>query len=370
MQIKVLHVINDISKDMRYGGPAMNCLRHSSYLDSDQTKVTVWGSFVSEPLAYSGKRSVFVKNKVLFPRFRFTFQFGLRNIPSLFSEIRKSDVVHVHFARELNPVLASFITLLLKRKLVLQTHGMISKKDDFVYGLWDFLFTNPIFTRASIVLPLQEFEKRQLQDFPIKNFHIVPNGIDTAGFLEIELIREGVVFVSRIHERKRPEIFVESSKILLQKGYSGRIQIFGDDAGHLTKLKSVLAENKVPDWYRGGISHSQALEVLSKSELLILPSFCEPFPMVVLESLSLGTPVLIMEDCGIADMISSLDPLFVSSNSPNQISRQALEILTKYSSFPLRVELANRSREKFSIMRTVEGFSDAYAKLDLRCENA
>jgi glycosyltransferase involved in cell wall biosynthesis len=355
---------------MRYGGPAMNCLRHSSYLDSDQTKVTVWGSYVSEPLAYTGKKSIFIKNKVLLPRFRFTFQFGLKNIPSLFSEIRKSDVVHVHFARELTPVLASFITLLLKRKLVLQTHGMITKKDDLIYSLWDFLFTNPIFTRASIVLPLQEFEKRQLQHFPIKNFHIVPNGIDTAGLLEIELTREGVVFVSRIHERKRPEIFVESSKILLQQGYSGRIQIYGDDAGHLAKLKSVLIENNVPDWYVGGISHGQVLEVLSTSELLILPSFSEPFPMVVLESLSLGTPVLIMDDCGIADICSSLDPLFVSSSNPNQIAKQALEILAKYSGFQIRVELANRSREKFSIMRTVEGFRDSYAKLDLSCENA
>ena len=360
LPIKVLHVINDISADMRYGGPAMNCMRHSKYLESSDCSVTVWGTYSTEPLTYTGKSQIFCKNRSYIPKYRFTFQFGFKNFKSLYIAIKEVDIVHVHFAREINPVLASLITLLFRKKLVLQTHGMVVKKTELFYSIWDRLFTNVIFSRASIVLPLQEAEMRDLQKFPINNFLIVPNGIEYDGDFKNQERRDGVVFMSRIHERKKPEIFLEAARHMKSMDFQGNFAIYGEDAGYLPKFKLLLKNYNLNHWYKGGVEHDEALSILGSSELLVLPSDLEPFPMVVLESLTLGTPVIIMNDCGIAEKVRDLDPLFVCSQNASDISKNAIEILTKYKSASSRFQLAKEARSTFSIMQTVEGFKRAY----------
>jgi glycosyltransferase involved in cell wall biosynthesis len=361
MSTRILHVINDISADMRYGGPAMNCLRHSKFLESEDSAVTVWGSYSSTPLAFDGSSKIFCANKVYFPRYRFTFQFSISNVRSLFKAIKKSDIVHVHFAREINPVLASLISIFLHKKLILQTHGMIVQNPKLFYKVWDFLFTNRIFSRASVVLPLQKMEEKDLRKFPINRFLIVPNGIEVKDSFDNIEMRDGIVFMSRIHERKRADIFLESVNRIIDGGYIGSIGIYGEDAGYLPQLVELLRAKDELNWYKGGVSHQKAIDILAASELLILPSHHEPFPMVVLESLTLGTPVIIMSDCGIADTVAEIDPLFVCSSNPAEIAMKTFEIISKYRSVQLRSDLARNAREIFSIVRTIEGFNRAYA---------
>lgn len=370
MAIRVLHVINDISADMRYGGPAMNCLRHSKFLESEETSVTVWGSYSGTPLSYGGKSKIFRKNRVFIPRYRFTFQFGLGNFLSLFKAINNSDLVHVHFAREMNPVLASLIAIFLKKKLILQTHGMIVKNPKLFYMLWDYLFTIRIFLHAAVVLPLQKNEELDLREFPINRSHIVPNGIEISDSFQEMNNRNGIVFMSRIHERKRPGIFLDASVLITDRGYPGNIGIYGEDSGYLVQLLELLESKELSSWYRGGVSHQQAIEILSASELLILPSYLEPFPMVVLESLIVGTPVVIMTDCGIADIVTELDPLFVCSSNPEDIAINTYKILAKYASIESRIELSVKARNVFSITRTIDGFNEAYAIATSGDENA
>ena len=360
MKTRILHVINDVSADMRYGGPAMNCLRHSKFLESENYNVTVWGTYTGSPLVFDGNSKVFRKNRVYFPKYRFTFQFSFSNVFSLFKSIKKSDIVHVHFAREINLVLASLISIFLNKKLVLQTHGMILQNSKLMYKVWDFLFTNRIFSKASVVLPLQKMEEIDLQKFPIKHTLIVPNGIEVKDVFETIEIRDGIVFMSRIHERKRTDIFLDVIDRLKVKGYTGSIGIYGEDAGYLSQLVKLLKDRNCLSWYKGGVSHQKAIDILGASELLILPSHHEPFPMVVLESLTVGTPVIIMSDCGISDMVAEIDPLFVCSSDPAEIAIKALEIVSKYSSLQSRIKLAHGSREKFAIVRTIEGFKRAY----------
>ena len=361
MTTSILHVINDVSADMRYGGPAMNCLRHSKFLESEDCKVTVWGTYSNNPLTFEGSSKIFCANKVYFPKYRFTFQFRISNIPSLFKAIKKSDIVHVHFAREMNPVLASLISIFLHKKLILQTHGMILQNSKLLYRAWDFLFTNRIFSRASVVLPLQKMEEMDLRKFPINRFLIVPNGIEVKDSFDNTEIRDGIVFMSRIHERKRADIFLDAVDRIKEGGYIGSIGIYGEDAGYLSQLVELLKAKDGLNWYKGGVSHQKAIDILRASELLILPSHHEPFPMVVLESLTAGTPVIVMSDCGISDTVAEIDPLFVCSSDPAEIAMKTFEIISKYRSLELRIELARNSKEIFSIIRTIEGFNRAYA---------
>jgi glycosyltransferase involved in cell wall biosynthesis len=55
-------------------------------------------------------------------------------------------------------------------------------------------------------------------------------------------------------------------------------------------------------------------EMLADAKVLILPSKNEPFPMVVLESLAVGTQVLVMPSCGFAETLRNFNEDFVSKS--------------------------------------------------------
>lgn len=357
---KVLHVINDVSIEMKYGGPAMNCLRHSEFLEKSGIEISVWGTYTSKPMQYQGKNAYFLQNYDLLKVKRFVFQFSPRNILVLFKLINHVDIVHVHFAREINPVIACLITILKRKKLVLQTHGMIVKDSKLEKQFWDLIFTNYIFSKANIVLPLQEDELLNLQKFPIGKFAILPNGISLQDESFIESERKSIVFISRLHERKKPNLFIDSAILIERKSTSEIFEIYGEDAGALQSMNIYLENSGRSDWYKGGLEHAEVLKKLSKSKLLILPSEKEPFPMIILESLVAGTPVIAMSDSGIAQQLALLDPLFVTQPNAEMIANNAFQILKKYSSTESRISLSKKAFTIFSIDEVVSKLIDIY----------
>ena len=54
--------------------------------------------------------------------------------------------------------------------------------------------------------------------------------------------------------------------------------------------------------------------MLQRADLLILPSKDEPFPMVILESLAVGTQVLVMPSCGFASQLRNFEAAFVAES--------------------------------------------------------
>ena len=88
-----------------------------------------------------------------------------------------------------------------------------------------------------------------------------------------------------------------------------KFEIYGPDSGELNHiLERIQTEEDLGKVrYLGTLSPDSVREMLSAVELLILPSDNEPFPMIVLEALSVGTPVLIMPSCELSETIKEFD---------------------------------------------------------------
>jgi glycosyltransferase involved in cell wall biosynthesis len=68
------------------------------------------------------------------------------------------------------------------------------------------------------------------------------------------------------------------------------------------------------------------MERLSQTDIYVLPSVQEPFPMSVLEAMSLGKPVIITSSCGLADAVRSHDAGLVVGESDEELEA-AIEAL-------------------------------------------
>lgn len=241
--------------------------------------------------------------------------------------IGEYDVVHIHFARE---ILAIKLANLCKKKKVpyfLQTHGMLNKQFG-VRKLLDKLIVKNLLKSANGVLVLQEIERDVICNLD-KNINtiLLPNGIEIdrenlISWNVSKLSKKNILFLARLHPRKRVLDFIEMAKILTTKGISFNYRIVGPDGGDLKEAKQRVLkyglENIVE--FVGPVSKLEAYKEYSNASIYILPSVEEPFPMSVLEALSIGVPTIVTTSIHNKSILHSYNCVAFATPNPDSLA--------------------------------------------------
>lgn len=246
----------------------------------------------------------------LLRKFPFSSLFSFSIARGLFQHISQAKIVHIHLARDFIPFFAALVCLILRVPYVTQTHGMLDNEKTSAKKLIDKLFTNHILRSARTNFVLSEIEMVNMKTlFPNAGYRIIPNGIKTNGEIASnhKTGKYKILFCSRLHPRKRPIFFIELAKRINKVSDNYSFTMFGPDGGSLNEVELALKEINSPlISYQGRIDSNRVLKVMAEYDLLILPSEKEPFPMAVIEALSVGVPVLVMDDCGLAPRLKKL----------------------------------------------------------------
>jgi starch synthase len=140
--------------------------------------------------------------------------------------------------------------------------------------------------------------------FSEKKIHVVPYGVDRDVFQPRAVIPDddvfNVIFVGNLNIRKGARYLLEGfeqCKILKKQ-----LTIVGlvDDEVKQSQ-SSQLHRSDVT--LLGHCVHEELPELLSKSDVLVLPSIEEGFGMVVTEALACGCPVIVSENTGAKDVV-------------------------------------------------------------------
>lgn len=365
--IKVLHVLTLNGRNGEYGGPVrvarelcseLNLRGHTTHIFSGALKG-------SEPMPKEGLTESFVIVNPISKRHAVSSLWSWKLIEALNKLINCADVVHIHFARDLIPFLASFLAIVKKKPFVTHTHGMIVLDRRISIRVIDYFLTKPLINRSRTTLVLTEFEMSSLVNLRISApLKIIPNGIavDTSNQLE-ERTSNRVVFCSRLHKRKGIDKFIELASRFRESELI--FEIYGPDDGELdfalTEITSRNLETIVQ--YKGSLEASQVQELLRKSRLLVLPSENEPFPMIILEALAVGTPVLVMPSCGISHVLANFEPRFVSPTEDVGGLQVALQQNLESNFHNLTIwEIASFCNEVFGIHSVVTTLCSLYQK--------
>jgi len=220
----------------------------------------------------------------------------------------KPELIHVHFAVPAG-VLAFVLSRLTGVPYVLTAHmgdipgGVPSKTAGWFR--WIQPFTPPIWRFASRVIAVSSFGRNlALQHYPVK-IEVIPNGVDNSQLSQGE-IRPGkppqVVFVGRFMLEKNPVQVVRIMAGL--KDLSWRCVMVGDgplrpdveaeiDRYHLGDRITLT------DW----VSPEEAVAIMAKSDLLLMPSLSEGLPVVGVQALALGLAVVASQVGGCIDLV-------------------------------------------------------------------
>ncbi|GGR34320.1 glycosyl transferase family 1 [Streptomyces aurantiogriseus] len=278
-----------------------------------------------------------------------------------------ADAVHLHVGRDLVSLAALAVARLRRTAFVTQTHGMVEPRTGAVARVFDRLFV-PLLRRARCCLVLTERERRALTEVlgpdgpPLVS---LPNGLRPAPVGAGTRPRHDheVIFLARLHPRKRPEAFVEMAALVHKEIPEARFTLYGADEGSLTAVNRLVADRGLTDVvsYGGALEHSAALEAYRRAAVYVLPSVDEPFPMTVLEALAEGTPVVCTDSSGIAAELARRNAALVTDGSPEELADAVAVLLVDEE---LRRGLAEAGRraidEVFSIRAVVDQLEDVY----------
>ena len=138
----------------------------------------------------------------------------------------------------------------------------------------------------------------------------VDNGLDLEKFRNIKRSDKtgdvvNVLMLSYISHHKGVYILIDAVKNLVEKGYKNIRVILAGNIENEKKLREYIKIKKLKNInILGKVSGNRKLELLKEADIFILPSICcENQPLVIIEAMASGLPVIGSNVGGIPEMI-------------------------------------------------------------------
>jgi glycosyltransferase involved in cell wall biosynthesis len=313
--MKILHIIPAYKPAYSYGGPTESVSRLCEGLAANGHEVDVYATTANGKAELDVIPGEVVNvdgvNVTYFKR----FSGDKTNVsPALWLKLIKTaknyDVIHLHSWWNTLIVIAAYLSLKSKKKVIVAPRGMLSKYT-FTSGKSGYKkYVHKLMGRkvlSQCVLHATAYseylECRELipgwEGFVLSNIIPLPASQPLQNVNEVFTI----IFLSRIHPKKGLEMLFEAISRL---DINIKLKIAGNgDEVYIEGLKNLALNLKIAsklEWV-GWLDREEKFKELNNADLFILVSLNENFANVVIESLHMGTAVLISENVGLADFV-------------------------------------------------------------------
>jgi len=207
--------------------------------------------------------------------------------------------------------------------------------------------------RARFAVTVCEYGRRELiaasQGIDSSTVHVVRCGLDEA-FLAAPA-RSGVagtqlVLVGRLSPEKGHRVLLDAAALLQQLDLDFRIVLVGD--GDLrSEIERQVATLGLVDriHFAGWQDHAGVKEILSESRALVLASFGEGLPVVIMEAMAMGRPIVSTDVGGISELVVNSDTGWLAPPGDPERLAEAMRLALGSSDDELAA-MGQRGRER------------------------
>ena len=286
----------------------------------------------------------------------------LQNIKKLRKLIidKQIDVIHANSLRMV--LYCVFVQKIIKEKfkIVYTKHNVT-----VLEGKYPIVFSHLLNKYVERIITVSEFEKKNLVKAGIQPNKIttVYNGVDLKQFAfhqkeKGESFNVGIL--ARLSEEKNHELFI---KIADQLRHIPNLMFYiAGDGPEQEKLKNMIqSRNLLQKVKMLGVVHNPE-EFIKEMDLLLLTSYREVFPMVILEAMAVGTPIISINRGGIGEaIIGNKTGFLINEHSVEDFCNKILDI---ESNEEIRKQLIENARRKvqsdFSLEQMVRNTLNEY----------
>ncbi|GAB4315825.1 MAG: glycosyltransferase [Methanobacteriaceae archaeon] len=239
-------------------------------------------------------------------------------------DIKNFDLIHIHEHRTLLAVIVHYYARKYDIPYVLQPRGSapLLGKDkqkivfDKIYG------DNIVHDAHKIIFTSTREAEKTLETFPFieeEQKAFIPNSIDMDYFKKLpnqgtfrakySLSKDDtiILYLGRLNKIKGLDSLLKAFKLLKEDRDKVKLVMVGPDDGYQDHLLNMISEMELADdvILTGTLNGKEKLSAYVDGDLFVLPSSYESFGNVVFESLLSGTPVIVSDKCGCADIIDT-----------------------------------------------------------------
>jgi glycosyltransferase involved in cell wall biosynthesis len=180
-----------------------------------------------------------------------------------------------------------------------------------------------------------------------KKFRIVRCGVDLKNFQRVSKSQNNVphiLCVGRLTKNKGQHILLQTCFELKQSAQHFHLTFVGDgeDRESLENLTAEL-DLKSQVTFTGSVGQEKIKEFYKKADLFVLPSFAEGVPIVLMEAMAMGVPVISTNITGIPELIEDGKSGFLTFASDIGDLKQKMMFL--FTNPNLRAEFTKNARK-------------------------
>jgi glycosyltransferase involved in cell wall biosynthesis len=304
MPQRLLHVLGSISP--AYGGPSTAAEALISGLQAFGIECDVMTTTLDKTTTnFSQVSTLIIKRGRLLLRNKFG---TLHSTSLIISALRKApgyDFVHIHLARDLLTLPLALLLRAMHVPYVLQTHGTCLPWRGWKRSI-DTIALRPALRGAKWIFALTDEEAAYLGCLTggSATISVLENAVVPPPDLLVrrETGSDTVLFVARLHPRKRVLVFADMARTLFEVLPNLRYQVIGSDEGEAASLNRFVREAGLEEvfTYSGPMPAEEVRKAMSAAFVLVHPAEREPFGMVIIEALAHGLPVILNDGAQLA----------------------------------------------------------------------
>ncbi|MBF2004235.1 MAG: glycosyltransferase [Chlorogloeopsis fritschii C42_A2020_084] len=350
--MRVLHVIPSISPVR--GGPSQAVLAMVKALQAYGVEAEIATtndnglSLLNVPL---NQRTEYEQVPVWFlPRFSpplKEFIFSTAITQWLWQYLRNYDIVHNHYIFSYAPTCAGAIARHLRVPYIVRTIGQLSpwalNQSRLKKQVYTFLIEKHNLNCAAAIHCTSASEAEDVRRFGIQTPTItLPLGVNQPSYMPdakhklrylygIPIETPTVLFLSRLHYKKRPDLLIRSLNLLAVQNYKFHLILAGTgEPDYVKYLKNLTVSLGLASRtsFVGFVMGNDKQLLLQGSDIFVLPSFSENFGIAVAEAMVAGLPVIITPGVQIAPEIAKANAGLIIEGEEDILANAIAQLLT------------------------------------------
>lgn len=250
-------------------------------------------------------------------------------------------------------------------EIVIHQHNKGMSRD---VGSWPYKLLIPlVYKNAKVILLSQRLYPDISSVVSVKNVIICPNGIDGRVMKRAQCSKSEprLLFVSNLMRSKGVYELLDSIKLLKERGYKFVCDIVGGETSEISErqLQSETEKRNIKDVtiYHGEKYGIEKERLFVTADIFIHPTLDDCFPLVLLEAMKYGLPIVTTNQGGIPDMIEDSINGFVCESKDSETIAKRIQMLI--DDLELRGKMGNNSLEKFKTQYTNNMFESNMYKI-------
>jgi glycosyltransferase involved in cell wall biosynthesis len=213
-----------------------------------------------------------------------------------------------------------------------------------------------VFNRAQTTAPVSQQLAQSLHDFGLQGpIKVIGNVVNTQVFGFQKALETGKYFrflhISSLQQKTKNILgLLNAFESALQKDSFLHLSIGGD--GDIDWLKAEVGRRKIPSLnikMLPALSRAEVAKEMAGTKVFVLNSFIENQPVVLLESLCVGRPVIATAVGGIPEFIDEHKGLLIEPNCDEGLCKAMLSIKANYHHFEhLKISQDAHTRHSYS----------------------